>query len=1070
MSRSRYLVRGQLKDAKAGVLASTTGQTVFGTPPPPLPVSNDQTTMTYEQALTFAIPRGGIPLPADSTWKKRVDTAPDSDLYVDLAAGVYSHEVPQSAPQTLADEQFTGANGAAWSNLWAAPVANGSTFTIQGNRGRMVSAANYAAAQRNLAVPAREDFVLSFDLPFPPANSNIRIGGRIRDNVSPDDDKAGLFCNLSGVFNEVQLTDFAPGTGQFFPNRPVEARRTPLPTPGASNRLRGELIGQGSNAELRFWTPETSRPAAAQLTASNVSVAAGLLGIVAGAQGATTFDIDYVTVTGTTGLGKTLRAKFLRMMEENYGGVALNISAYNVVFHDLRRRGLPIKDVVFNRDYTYTPDTMYREDNGAHFRGVPYDPRVRPSIGTDRAIAIASDPPGGYPADGSDDMQLWEGWQLYFHTDTGFTDQNNQPYVPLRPLPPDRLDGPPEGISAVPVGGYFRAMEAGRMKSTKNSDRSGAFPNGKGSAATGLPNSLGVVALWEWKQIFEGYTDPNDPGMNVIATPPGTPVRADTGLRANGTPVIAHALNMAITDAKYGEHSWPATRSDGGDTSVDAIMEGLRWRFDPTVTSAQLAARTDENGRPITIMAKSIAETGKVFGGLITDRTYSAIIMTSEGTAFIESVSGFDPYGKYPTPGVGWTQGVGGFEILGGIPWDKIQFLKKDWDMVPPSATTRTTLKQPFTPTSPFNLGRATGATFEAANGPRTSVLQSWTADVWVEHGDFSHRLDGPTTTADPLATMTRPDGNQPPIQFRVKPTYLPMVGSDKHLHVMQPNGRTVVESWVTNKQSDVAFTSGRYAVVDYLGDGLGPQNGTRAYGGSSMSGIVRAWEVDPTHPWYTGRIDHAVTMMLPWNLLFWDPANTPEVNGPWSPDTGQPNGPSYGGSYGYGYHEGGVTTALQQPGWPVGRDRTGFMRTAGYVWPASEQDYDSRNQYTGPIPMGAYFSIPNSVDLTTVGFIPEMLLLARAYQDHGGYVCDTVGGHQAVVLATVEPSSTVGGKTAFGIPWAVKLIEKPTYYDQTRKLLALLRAVTNNTHATPNGGALGVPRRGVQLPSLVVS
>lgn len=369
-----------------------------------------------------------------------------------------------------------------------------------------------------------------------------------------------------------------------------------------------------------------------------------------------------------------LRAKFLAMRVANYGEVALNIEKYNIVFHNLIGRGLPVKDVVFNRDYTYTPDTMYREDLGAHFRGMPYDVRNKPAIGTDRSMAVLSDSPiaGGR-------AQLHEFWQTYLDTEVGYTDNNQAYFVPNRPLPPDRLDGPPNGITAVPAAGYWTAMEGGRQKDTFTADVSGAFPQAKGSAATGLPNSYGCVAMWEADQIINGFTHPTDPSQNVVATPAAGPVRADTGLRANGDPVIGHALNCAITDAKAGMFSWPAQRSDGGDTSVDAIMEGQRIRLDPSITSAQLAARTNpSDGKPITPLGKAIAETLKRYGFIITDRTYSSIVMTTEGSAFVKSMTGVDPWGTFNVAG-GYTNGVGGFEILRGMPWDQLQFLKKDW-------------------------------------------------------------------------------------------------------------------------------------------------------------------------------------------------------------------------------------------------------------------------------------------------------------------------------------------------------------------------------------------------------
>jgi len=302
----------------------------------------------------------------------------------------------------------------------------------------------------------------------------------------------------------------------------------------------------------------------------------------------------------------------------------------------------------------------------------------------------------------------------------------------------------------------------------------------------------------------------------------------------------------------------------------------------------------------------------------------------------------------------------------------------------------------------------------------------------------------------DPVARFHRQDGGQPDAFAYIRSTYLPETGSDHHLHVMQPDGRMVFENWVAEKLSETSFNTGRYALVDHYGSGIGPTNGTRAYGGSSLGGIVRAWEVDPAHPAYTGAIRHAVSLMLPWSLLFWDPDNTYTADG----------------SFGYGYFGGGTTTAAGQPGWPVGTPAAGFMKTAGYVWPASEQDYDSQNHYAGPIPMGSLLAIDPSVDLTAQGFTAAGLMLARAYQDYGGYVCDTVGNDPGIVLASVEPDSTIGGN-ASSQAWTTQLIGPTFAAPDLKKILQLLRVVTSNTAATPGGGAPGSARRGVPIKPL---
>jgi hypothetical protein len=60
-------------------------------------------------------------------------------------------------------------------------------------------------------------------------------------------------------------------------------------------------------------------------------------------------------------------------------------------------------------------------------------------------------------------------------------------------------------------------------------------------------------------------------------------------------------------------------------------------------------------------------------------------------------------------------------------------------------------------------------------------------------------------------------------------------------------------------------------------------------------------------------------------------------------------------------------------------------------IWPAEHPDNNSLKNYKGVIPMGAMFAIPWEVNLNTLGLTtPEGAMLARAYQEFGGYAVDT--------------------------------------------------------------------------------
>ena len=311
---------------------------------------------------------------------------------------------------------------------------------------------------------------------------------------------------------------------------------------------------------------------------------------------------------------------------------------------------------------------------------------------------------------------------------------------------------------------------------------------------------------------------------------------------------------------------------------------------------------------------------------------------------------------------------------------------------------------QPFSATSVWNLPIGRAATFEPANSVRTTALRRL-GTAWANEGTYSHPIVQARVT-DPMAKVADTGDARRSASYRV-PLAAPIArGTDRHLHVIDPAGISVDETWDAQRLSSAAFRVGRHERVDLRGAGIGPSNGTRAYGGSAIGGLIRAWEVDPSHPSYTGRIEHALAIALRSDQLRYT-----------------------GGSSGY--------------------DK-GYGTAKGYVWPATEQDWDSPWSYTGPVPMGAYVAIPGSVDLRSLSLSPQGLMLARAYQDYGAYVTDRAGDP---VLAYVEPSTA-------GKAFTERLLGPSWTASDLRKIRAQLRLVSNNGRATPNGAPLGGARR----------
>ncbi|MGV1864519.1 MULTISPECIES: hypothetical protein [unclassified Rhizobium] len=114
-----------------------------------------------------------------------------------------------------------------------------------------------------------------------------------------------------------------------------------------------------------------------------------------------------------------------------------------------------------------------------------------------------------------------------------------------------------------------------------------------------------------------------------------------------------------------------------------------------------------------------------------------------------------------------------------------------------------------------------------------------------------------------------------------------------------------------------------------------GRHDGIRAIGASLMGGLVRTDEIA------AGRIPHGIAMVIS------------------------------------GYQAKAAATQAEQ-----------------VVWPAYHPDNGSVAGYKGVIPMGSLFAIPWNVDLDTLGLTtPEGKMLARAYQEFGGYAVDTSTG-----------------------------------------------------------------------------
>lgn len=176
--------------------------------------------------------------------------------------------------------------------------------------------------------------------------------------------------------------------------------------------------------------------------------------------------------------------------------------------------------------------------------------------------------------------------------------------------------------------GQWQACWGGRMDNVKSNP--GIWPGSYGTTATGLPFIGGQITAEELR-------------------------RGE----------IRHAIGLALVEAeKPSVISWPAQRSDGYNPSnaPNRIPEGLRFRLDPTINVDAL------NLHPV---AKIIAKAGQKYGFVVWDKAGAISIR-------MQNPLSYTALGQ-PNPYPALFNGTPPYALLNGIPWNRLQFLPKDY-------------------------------------------------------------------------------------------------------------------------------------------------------------------------------------------------------------------------------------------------------------------------------------------------------------------------------------------------------------------------------------------------------
>lgn len=128
---------------------------------------------------------------------------------------------------------------------------------------------------------------------------------------------------------------------------------------------------------------------------------------------------------------------------------------------------------------------------------------------------------------------------------------------------------------------------------------------------------------------------------------------------------IRHVMGIALPDLEDSSvYSWPANRSDGINSghSANRIPAGTRMRLDPAVNVEAL---------DIHPAAKVIARAAQKYGFVVWDRS-GQITLRSQNPKSYTATGQPDPYREI-------FEGTPEYAILDGFPWNRLQFLPKDY-------------------------------------------------------------------------------------------------------------------------------------------------------------------------------------------------------------------------------------------------------------------------------------------------------------------------------------------------------------------------------------------------------
>lgn len=178
----------------------------------------------------------------------------------------------------------------------------------------------------------------------------------------------------------------------------------------------------------------------------------------------------------------------------------------------------------------------------------------------------------------------------------------------------------------------------------------------------------------------------------------------------------------------------------------------------------------------------------------------------------------------------------------------------RDTDSSSAAPPTRSAALWPFSADSPWNMPVGEGLVLDEGECGR--AVREPQAEAWVNIETWSH----PVLRAgddDPWVDLVEDDTVK--LQWQVPSAATPSMpeypDGDAHMHVIDPAGAAVTETWKA-REVDGGWAVEAWAQVDLRGTGIAT-DGVRIYGGSAIGGLLRAGEVE-------AGVRHAVAVSLP--------------------------------------------------------------------------------------------------------------------------------------------------------------------------------------------------------------